>query len=287
MAFRFLHTADIHLDSPLRSLAMRDPEIAETIGNATRQAFQRTIDLCLDEKLDALMIAGDLYDGDLKSMKTAIFFGTQMRRLADAGVRVFIVRGNHDAESRITKQLSLPSNVHVFSGRAEAVEIEDKGVAVHGVSFADPAAPESLLPKFKAPLPDLINIGLLHTSLAGAEGHDTYAPCSLKDLFDHGFDYWALGHIHKRQVAAEGRRLAVMPGIPQGRHIGEDGLKSVTLATVGENGGPAGSDAGSLERDQVAGVPNRWGHRGAFFRTVGPRRIPPTLRAAALPRHSP
>ncbi|HMB76905.1 MAG TPA: DNA repair exonuclease, partial [Kiloniellaceae bacterium] len=144
MTFRFLHTADIHLDSPLRSLALRDPEIAETVGNATRQAFVRTVDLCLEEKVDALMIAGDLYDGDLRSMKTAIFFGAQMRRLDEAGIRVFIVRGNHDAESRITKQLSLPPNVHVFSGRAEAIEIEGKGVVVHGVSFADPQALESL-----------------------------------------------------------------------------------------------------------------------------------------------
>jgi len=236
MTFRFLHTADIHLDSPLRSLALRDPEIAETVGNATRQAFVRTVDLCLEEKVDALMIAGDLYDGDLRSMKTAIFFGAQMRRLDEAGIRVFIVRGNHDAESRITKQLSLPPNVHVFSGRAEAIEIEGKGVVVHGVSFADPQAPESLLPKFKAPLPGQVNIGLLHTSLSGAEGHDTYAPCSLTDLFDHGFDYWALGHIHKRQVASAGSRRAVMPGIPQGRHVGEAGPKSVTLVSVGDDG---------------------------------------------------
>lgn len=246
MAFRFLHTADIHLDSPLRSLALRDSEIADMIGNATRQAFQRTIDLCLEEQVDALLIAGDLYDGDLKSMKTAIFFGAQIRRLADAGIRAFIVRGNHDAESRITKQLSLPPAAHVFSGRAESVEIEGKGVVVHGISFANPAAPESLLPKFKAPKAGFFNIGMLHTSLAGAEGHDTYAPCSVKDLFDHGFDYWALGHIHKRQVAAEGRRRAVMPGIPQGRHIGESGAKSVTLVTLEDDGDV------TLEERQVA-----------------------------------
>ena len=236
MAFRFVHTADVHLDSPLQSLALRDPEIAEMIGNATRQAFERTVALCLEERVDALMIAGDLYDGDLRSMKTAVFFGSQMRRLTEAGIRVFIIRGNHDAESKITKHLSLPEGVHVFTGRAEAVRIEGQDVVVHGISFAEPQAPESLLPKFKAPVPGSVNIGLLHTSLAGAEGHDTYAPCSLADLTGQGFDYWGLGHIHKRQVHAAATCTVVMPGIPQGRHIGEDGPRSVTLVTIAEDG---------------------------------------------------
>ena len=219
MPFRFVHTADVYLDSPLRSLALRDPEIAGMIGGATRQAFERTIDLCLEEQVNALMIAGDLYDGDLRSMKTAVFFGSQMHRLTEAGIRVFVVRGNHDAESVITKHLSLPDGVHVFSGRGGARAIEDRDVVIHGISFAQPRAPESLLPKFKSPVSGCVNIGLLHTSLAGAEGHDTYAPCSVADLIGHGFDYWCLGHVHKRQVHARSPCTVVMPGIPQGRDI--------------------------------------------------------------------
>lgn len=237
MAFRFVHTADIHLDSPLRSLALRDPEIAGVIGSATRQAFERTVDLCLEERVDALMIAGDLYDGDLRSMKTAVFFGAQMRRRTEAGIRVFVIRGNHDAESVITRHLSLPDGVHVFTGRGDARAIEGHDVVVHGISFARPRAPESLLPKFKAPVSGCVNIGLLHTSLAGAEGHDTYAPCSLADLISHGFDYWCLGHVHKRQVHARSPCTVVMPGIPQGRDINEAGPKSVTLAMIGDDGG--------------------------------------------------
>jgi len=237
MTFRFVHTADIHLDSPLRSLALRDPEIAELVGNATRQAFERTVALCLEERVDALMIAGDLYDGDLRSMKTAVYFGTQMRRLTEAGICVFVVRGNHDAESVVTKHLSLPDGVHVFSGRAEAVAIKGHDVVVHGISFARPQAPESLLPKFKGPTTGSVNIGLLHTSLAGAEGHDDYAPCSLADLVGHGFHYWGLGHVHKRRVHAESPCTVVMPGMPQGRDIGEAGPKSVTLVTIADDGG--------------------------------------------------
>ena len=234
MAYRFVHTADIHLDSPLRSLALRDPDLAELVGNATRQAFVAIVDLCVAEQVDALVIAGDLYDGDQTSMKTAAFLGEQMRKLDQAGIRVFKVRGNHDALSRITRELTFPESVKVFSGRAEAVSVKADGgleIAFHGLSFSSPHAPESLLPKFKAPVEGAVNIGLLHTSLAGAPGHDLYAPCNVIDLHDAGFDYWALGHIHQRQVHA-GKRTVIMPGMPQGRDINEAGVKTVTLVTV-------------------------------------------------------
>lgn len=233
MAFRFVHTADIHLDSPLRSLSLRNPSLAELIGESTRRALVAIVDLCIAEQVDALIIAGDLYDGDQTSMKTARFLAAQMQRLAEAGIAVYTIRGNHDALSRITQELILPPSVKVYSDRAEAVEVEKGGlgIAIHGLSFARPQAPESLLPKYRGPLPDRINIGIMHTSLAGAPGHDVYAPCSLADLQASGFDYWALGHIHQRSQHA-GRSAVVMPGMPQGRDINEAGPKSVSLVTV-------------------------------------------------------
>lgn len=234
-AFRFVHAADIHLDSPLRSLALRNPELAELIGNASRQVFVRIVDLCLDERVDALLLAGDLYDGDQTSMKTARFLTEQLRRLHAANIRVFIIRGNHDALSKITKELVLPDSVTVFGQRADAVELSrDRGaqpIWVHGISFAKPQVPESLLGKYRPPVVGAINIGLMHTSLDGAAGHDVYAPCSTAHLAGSGFRYWALGHIHKRS-ATEGACAIVMPGIPQGRDVGESGPKSVTLVSV-------------------------------------------------------
>jgi exonuclease SbcD len=238
MAYRFVHAADIHLDSPLLSLALRDPVLADLIGNATRRAFASIVDLCLAEQVDALLLAGDLYDGDQTSMKTARFLAEQIRRLHETGIRVFVTRGNHDALSRITKELTFPESVKVFGSRAEAIAVErskgDFPVAIHGLSFAQPHAPESLIPKYKRPIEGAVNIGILHTSLAGAPGHDLYAPCSLADLQATGFSYWALGHLHKRSVV-EGKCAIVMPGMPQGRDINEAGAKSVTLVTIADD----------------------------------------------------
>ena len=143
MPFRFIHTADIHMDSPLRSLAMRNADLAELVGDATRQALIAIVDLCIDEQVDALIIAGDLYDGDQTSMKTARFLASQMQRLNEAGIATFIIRGNHDAMSRITQELILPPSVTRFGGRADAINLNrgDLDLSIHGLSFAKPQAP--------------------------------------------------------------------------------------------------------------------------------------------------
>ncbi|MCJ8053640.1 DNA repair exonuclease [Shinella curvata] len=239
MPFRFLHTADLHLDSPLSSLALRNADLGDLVRGATRKALSRIVDLAIVETVDAVLIAGDLYDGAQTSMATALFLMGEMRRLEAAGIRVFLIRGNHDAQSQITRELTFPPNVHLFDGRGKPVRAgalaNGREIHVHGISFAQPHAPTSLLPTFRAPVADAVNIGMLHTSLAGGSRHDPYAPTSVADLAAHGFDYWALGHIHQRRVHQE-RPWIVMPGNPQGRDINEGGVKGVTIATVGEDG---------------------------------------------------
>ena len=233
IVIRLLHTADIHLDSPLKSLALRDPELRQTVEAATRAALMRIIDLALSEQVTALLIAGDLFDGNARSASTAAFLTQQLERLQHAGIRVFYIKGNHDAENPITGALDLPENVHTFDARGGKVQLSDD-LWIHGVSFADRHAPESLLPRFSAPVAGAVNIAMLHSSLAGAAGHDVYAPCALSELTEAGFDYWALGHVHKRHVHSSSPWV-VMPGMPQGRDIGEAGPKSVSLISV-ENG---------------------------------------------------
>jgi exonuclease SbcD len=231
---KILHTADLHLDSPLASLAMRDPALRHRVGTASRQVLEHIVTFCIKEGVAALLIAGDLYDRAERSMKTAAFLARQMERLNGRGIQVFYIKGNHDAENPAAGEMQLPSNVHVFDGHGGKVQLKDTDVWVHGVSFGQAHAPHSLLPKFGDPVPGAINVAMLHTSLAGAAGHDVYAPCSVSELAAKGFDYWALGHVHKRQVHSESPWV-VMPGTPQGRDIGEEGRKSATLLTI-DNG---------------------------------------------------
>lgn len=237
MAFRFIHTADLHLDSPLRSLALRDPDLADLVAGASRHALRTIIDLCLSERVDALLIAGDLYDGSQTSLKTLRFLAAELARLDQAGIRTFIIRGNHDAASQITRELTLPPLTHVFGTSAGIVQIDAGAlrVVIHGLSFGDPKAPDNLLPQYQRPRADCVNIGLMHTSLGGSAGHDNYAPCPLADLQGSGFSYWALGHIHKRAVYP-GPCTVVMPGIPQGRDMGEVDGGTVTLGRIDDDG---------------------------------------------------
>lgn len=229
---RFIHAADLHIDSPLRGLSRYQGAPLERLRGATRRTLERLVDLALDEKVDFVLLAGDLYDRDWPDFHTGLFVRSQMVRLGRSGIRVFIVQGNHDAHGVITRQVSWPDNVKLFSSRsAETVHWPELGVAIHGRSFPDRAVPEDLVPAYPMAVPCCFNIGLLHTSLTGMEGHDTYAPTSVAVLHTKGYDYWALGHVHQRQVISEQPRV-VFPGNLQGRHAKETGPKGCELVTV-------------------------------------------------------
>jgi DNA repair exonuclease SbcCD nuclease subunit len=227
--FRFIHAADIHLDSPLRGLARHENAPVETVRRATRDALQHLVDLACKAAVDFVLIAGDLYDGDWPDYNTGIFFTEQMRRLERAGIPVMVIAGNHDAHSQITKQLRLPANVHTFSAESPQIHtLENPRVAIHGQSFATRAVTENLAAAYPAPVPGVFNIGMLHTALDGRAGHDPYAPCTLESLAALGYDYWALGHVHMREVLNE-KPPVVFPGNVQGRHIRETGAKGCYL----------------------------------------------------------
>ena len=200
MSFRFVHTADLHLNAPLKAIALRDPDLAQAVGVASCTAFSRIVDLCIYERVAFLLISGDLWDGEHSSTKTPRFLKQELLRLEAADISCFIIRGNHDALSRQTGELDLPGETHLFGARPATVDLDLAGhrIAIHGLSFRDAQAPESLLPRYPAARPGAFNIGMMHTSLNGSPGHDNYAPASLADLDGHGYGYWALGHIHRR-----------------------------------------------------------------------------------------
>lgn len=232
MNFKFIHTADIHLDSPLRGLERYEGAPVEQLRSATRDAFINLCDLCLQQEIDFLVIAGDLYDGDWPDYQTGLFFTNQMSRLRAAGISVYIVSGNHDAESEISRNMNLPENVYSFSTTVPETQlIGDLGVAIHGCGYATKAVTQDLSVDYPAPIGGYYNIGLLHTSLDGREGHAHYAPSSQTYLQNKGYDYWALGHVHQAEIISQ-RPYVIFPGNIQGRHIRETGAKGCTLVTV-------------------------------------------------------
>ena len=229
---RFIHAADIHLDSALHGLERYEGAPVEEIRSATRRAFDNLIELAIDQEVAFVLLVGDLYDGDWKDYNTGLYFVERMGRLREAGIRVFIVAGNHDAASQITKHLRLPNNVTLFSNRKpERVVLDDLNVAVYGQGFATRAVTDDLSQAYPQGDSQLFNIGLLHTCLDGKPGHEPYAPCTVEGLRSKGYQYWALGHVHKREQVSQDPWI-VFPGNIQGRHIREAGPKGCTLVTV-------------------------------------------------------
>ena len=233
--FRFLHAADPHLDSPLQGLEAHEGAPVDVLRGASRRAFENLVQLAIDEPVDFLVIAGDLFDGDWRDYSTGLFFRGQMTRLQDRGIPVYVIKGNHDAASVISKKLRLPDNVRDFSTRAvESMEVHGLPVVIHGRGFPQRAVPENLASDYPAAVSGKFNLGLLHTSLTGRPGHDTYAPCSEQDLRDKGYGYWALGHVHQPEVISKDPWI-VFAGNCQGRHARETGSRGCRLVAVNDS----------------------------------------------------
>lgn len=233
---KFIHAADLHIDSPLKGLESYEGAPLARLQGATRVGFQHLVCLALEQAVDFVIIAGDLFDGKWQDMHTGLWTAGQFRELERAGIRVFLLQGNHDAASRVPHALTWPSNVHVFSvERPETVILDELRVAVHGQGFAREKITTDLASGYPDAVPHHFNIGVLHTSLTGNPEHDTYAATNLTVLLNRGYDYWALGHIHARSVPPlhESPYIAYSGNL-QGRHIRETGAKGCLVATVDE-----------------------------------------------------
>ncbi|HTF67815.1 MAG TPA: DNA repair exonuclease, partial [Edaphobacter sp.] len=231
-SFRFLHAADLHLDSPLRGLSRYEGLSVDEIRSATRRALEALVSFATTEYVDFVVIAGDIFDGKWQDMGTGLFFAAAMARLSAADIPVFLLRGNHDAESAITQRLPLPPSVQFFSSKkVDTFLLEDHAVALHGKSFANIHVSEDMTTQYPAPVDGYFNIGVLHTSLGGYALHETYAPTSLAALTAKQYHYWALGHIHDYAILSEHPHI-VYPGVLQGRKITETGVKGAVLVEV-------------------------------------------------------
>lgn len=252
-SFRFLHAADLHLGSPFAGLAVKDAQVAEQFARATRDAFSSLVTEAIERAVAFVVIAGDVYDGEWRDNSIGLFFNREVARLDRAGIPVVLVKGNHDADSVVTRSITMPDSVRQFdSRRPSTVILEEARIALHGQSFADRAAPDNLALAYPEPVPGHFNIGVLHTSLSGRPPHADYAPCSVADLKSRGYDYWALGHVHEYELVAEDPHI-VFPGNIQGRSIRETGAKGGVLVSV-DDGRVMGLDRVFVDQARFAGV---------------------------------
>ena len=190
MSFTFLHAADLHLGSPFTGLALRNEELALRFAKASRDAFSDLVSRAIETNVAFVVIAGDVYDGDWKDTSIGLFFNREIARLDRAGIRVFLLKGNHDAESVITRAISLSEGVFQFPAtKTMTFRIDELNVALHGRSFPNRAVTENYVLAYPDPVPGWFNIGVLHTSCDGRPGHATYAPCTVGQLKSLGYQY--------------------------------------------------------------------------------------------------
>ena len=268
MNFRFVHAADLHLGSPLLGLSQRDDDVAARFARASRDAFEELVTRALEEQAAFAVIAGDVFDGDWRDASIGLFFNRQLARLTNRGVRPIFLRGNHDADSVVTKSLTWPDRVVEFSTRKpETHRIEELRVALHGRGFPRRDVTENYAAAYPDPLAGWFNIGVLHTA-CGRAGHENYAPCTPDDLAARGYDYWALGHVHAFEIVSRDPWI-VYPGNLQGRSIRECGDKGAVIVDVAD-GRVAGVRRVLTDRARWAG--------GRRRRSASRRRAEPAAR---------
>ncbi len=237
--FSFIHAADLHLDSPFCGVTAESEAIATAIRRSTFDAFDNLIAAAIARRVDFVVIAGDVYDGSDRSLRAQLRFRDGLARLARAGIRSFVVHGNHDALDGWSATIAWPDGVRIFGDTVETEVVEIGGApaaTVSGVSFAHKVENRNLVRMFPRPAGGLFHVGLVHANVGANTGHAPYAPAELADFRESGYDYWALGHVHARAVLAEHPHV-VYPGNLQARHVREPGARGCMLVCVDDSGG--------------------------------------------------
>ncbi|EAC3823679.1 exonuclease SbcCD subunit D [Listeria monocytogenes] len=234
---QFLHMADLHLDSPFIGLSTLPQPLFSAIQESTFQSLERITTVAIKEAVDFVLIAGDIYDSEDQSVRAQARFSKEMKRLEVANIPVFMIHGNHDFIEKHKEKLTLPSNVHVFSEQVEVMSHKTAtgvSVNIYGFSYNERHIRSSRVDKYKIQGNADFHIALLHGSeVSSSEEHDVYAPFRVQEISKKGFDYWALGHIHKRQLLAESPSI-YYPGNIQGRNRKESGEKGASIITLSE-----------------------------------------------------
>ena len=242
MRFRFVHAADLHLDTPFEGLAARDARIARLLQDASLEAFDQVVDLALARQAAFVLLAGDIYDGADRDVRAQLRLLAGLRRLEQAGIETFIVHGNHDPVGGWSAIRDWPDGVHVFGAESVASHVvrrDGRDLArVYGISYARPDVSDNLALRFARQEGPGLHVGLLHCNLGSVADHAAYAPCSLDDLRRAGMDYWALGHIHKHCIPQPAQPCVVYPGNTQGRSPkpSECGPKGAVVVEADESG---------------------------------------------------
>lgn len=223
----FIHAADLHLDSPMVGLKYLPETIFSRVKESTFTALKKITNDAIQKQVDFVILAGDLFDGEDRSLRAQARFRTEMLKLEEQGIPVYVVHGNHDHLNGTWVQLNMPANVHVFASETETKVLQTRsGEIVHLYGFSYPTRHvfARKIDEYTKINNIGYHIGILHGNESSGSEHDNYAPFSVKDLLEKDFDYWALGHIHKRAILSEAPPI-IYPGNIQGRNKKEQGPK--------------------------------------------------------------
>ena len=239
-AFTFLHCADLHLGAPFQGLTDLPPELGAQLREAPISALDRIVSTAIERRVAAVVVAGDVFDAADRNLRAQIQLRDRLQQLHDAGIPTLIAAGNHDPLGAAVTSIEYPPSVHFFDTEVQAVPLvrgEEVLAHVYGVSYGSSEVRDNLAAKFPSDPEGPFSIAVLHTNVGDRPGHGAYAPCSLAELEQSGFDYWALGHVHKRETLRAEKPIVHYPGNIQGLHMKEGGPRGATVVEVSTDGG--------------------------------------------------